>query len=297
MFDFQKSELPTSFKKDLLENPFLEFQTRLNYSTAELSGKSIAYYNGLKFTIFNTHSEYSRITMEGSFHKYWNQGKHNFNDFSIANLQEVLCDLKVKFNISPHDMFIKQLELGLNFKPPYPTKKILQCCLFHKTRMFKWVYVGDEGNYIQAQHNNYIIKIYDKQKHYQLQGYMIPEPIMRFEIKFRRAKLNQIIGKNGDITLHDIIDFGLTNLTNVLLEEWERTLFYDFEIFDETKDRNRYSNPNFWVSLKRDNFNYHRKVMNQKLKLIPENLPQRITKLMQKKISQLVEPESAPILT
>lgn len=235
--------------------------------------------------------------MEGSFHKYWNDGKHNFNDFSLVDLEWVLNDIKNKFDILPSDCQVKQLEVGINFKPPYPTKKILQSCLLHKTKSFKWVFVGDEGNYIQAYHNNYIIKIYDKQKHYQLQGYNIPIPIMRFEIKFRKEKLNYVMKNAGVINLQDILDFGIENFEKILLSEWKNVLFYDFEIFDNNLLQNQYNNPNYWLSLKKENFKYHRKKMNTKVNLTYNSLQKRISVIMQKKFEELLDPDLVKILS
>ena len=43
-----------------------------------------AFYKGLEFKIYDItkSTPYNRITIEGSLHKYWNNGAHNFNDFN-----------------------------------------------------------------------------------------------------------------------------------------------------------------------------------------------------------------------
>lgn len=287
MLDFQKSELPSYFKEDLLSNSLLDFRTVLNERTGEIGQKSTAYFNDMKFTIYDNHSENTRITLEGSFHKYWNNGEHNFNDFNTEALQWVLGDIELKFNIRPSDCNIKQLEVGLNFHPPYTTKKILESCLMHKTTGFKWCYVSDEGNYIQAIHKCYIVKIYDKQKHYANKGYKIPFEIMRFELKFKRQQLNTILNKEGVITLEEIIDFGVVNFKPVLLGEWDNVLFYDFTTLGSNYNKEKYSNPFFWIQLKKSNFKYHRNKLNKIISENPLNLKIQITEIMREKINVL----------
>ena len=68
------------------QHPLLEFQNLLNTTTGELSIKSNAFYRGLEFKIYDITEKtpYKRLTIEGSLHKYWNNGAHNFNDFNIS---------------------------------------------------------------------------------------------------------------------------------------------------------------------------------------------------------------------
>ena len=55
-----------------------------------------AFYKGLEFKIYDITklTAYNRITIEGSLHKYWNSGAHNFNDFNISSIMDVQKDLK-----------------------------------------------------------------------------------------------------------------------------------------------------------------------------------------------------------
>jgi len=304
LIDFIKYELINHNPNTLGENPLLEFETKVKYGTGELGKYRHAYYRGIEIKIFDPTSANpkGRITIEGSLHKYWNNGGHNFNDFDFNGLQKVLDDLKNKFGIVPANCQIKQLEIGVNISPPFSTKKILQSCIMHKTDIFKWVFTNDEGNYVQVQHGNYYVKIYDKQKHYVKKGFNIPDEVLRFEIKYKREKLSQTIMKKGVITLKDVLDFGLSNFKYHLLQEWQNVLFYDFSILDETRYKDKYSNPNYWMNLKPENFKYHRKNLNKIVKSNPENLKKKIKNIIGKKVDSLnsnptqIKPLNIPLI-
>ena len=168
------------------QHPLLEFQNLLNTTTGELSIKSNAFYRGLEFKIYDITEKtpYKRLTIEGSLHKYWNNGAHNFNDFGINEIQEVKQDLKETFNIDFNNCLLKQLEIGINILPPVKTKQILRYCLIHKTSQLKSIYTKDEGNYIQTKNQRHFIKLYDKRTHYVNKGFEIDTEIFRIEKKW-----------------------------------------------------------------------------------------------------------------
>lgn len=286
MVDYTKFELPSYFEKILKENSLLEFQAKVDLNGGLIGDRSIAYYRGLTFTIY----ESKRITVAGSLHKYWNKGKHNFNDFSTENLLKVLNDLKNKFKITPDVCDIKQLEIGINFRPPYTTKEILASCLLHKTSQLKWIFTPDEGNYKQVMHRNYYIKVYDKQKHYTQQGYKIPSELMRFEIKYRRNKLNNQLGITGKITLQDILDYNFKYFTDALIKEWRNILFYDWTSLENSSYKDRYSNDEYWLNLKQENFKYHRNKLNKIISANPNNLKKDIEARIEAKCKLLTAP-------
>lgn len=287
MIDFIKFELHGANVKKLESNRFLEFKTLVSTATGELSRFRTAYYKGLKFTIIDPIEKYPyhKVTVEGSLHKYWNNGKHNFNDFGAKDILTVLKELKRKFNIIPENSILKQLEIGVNIKTPYPTKKILTSCIQHKKTPFKSIFVKDEGEYIQAWHQRYLIKIYDKRKHYSSKGYKFNTDVMRFEIKYTKMSF----WHDKDVfTLEDLLnkDFGL-NCVTMLSEKWMEILFYDFEVFDNPNSEHKYSNPIFWGRLNNRQLRHHH---NKLKKLIQENsksAKERINNLILEKDTSL----------
>lgn len=286
MIDYFKSNIINTHFETIEESPYLDFIAKVSTKTGELGAYIYAYYQGLEFRIYEIteKTNYKRITIEGSLHKYWNKGAHNFNDFGIKEIKEVLNDLKSKFKIEAKNCVLRQLEIGVNLTPPYKTKDILKGCILHKTNDFKWVYTKDEGNYIQSVSQRHFIKIYDKRTHYENKGFKIPIEIMRVEKKWR--KMIELNNRNI-YTLEDLINNDLFNFKTDLVQLWQDVLFCDLETIKGTKNENKYNNLNWWESLNYNNFKYHRNKLNKLLKLNPNNTKQTIANLIDQKVNIL----------
>ncbi|MBE7641053.1 hypothetical protein GUB10_11975 [Salegentibacter sp. BLCTC] len=282
MIDFVKYDLLGINPNTLEQNSLLDFHYKVNSKTGELGKYKNAYFRGLEFRVYESttaHPE-QRITVEGSLHKYWNKGAHNFNDFGIVEVKEVLTDLKNKFFIEPKYCVLRQLEIGVNIKPPSKTKTILKHCLIHKTDRFKWIDTKDEGNYIQAKHQRHILKIYDKKTHYKNKGFKIQDEVLRIELKY--LKMHELKQK-GIKTLDDLINFGLINFKPELLKQWQNVIFYDFKALKGTKYEHQYSNPNYWENLNYESLKYHRNNLNRLIETNPENIKFKIAELVKEK--------------
>ena len=270
-------------------HPLLEFQNLLNTTTGELSIKSNAFYRGLEFKIYDITEKtpYKRLTIEGSLHKYWNNGAHNFNDFGINEIQEVKQDLKETFNIDFNNCLLKQLEIGINILPPVKTKQILRYCLIHKTSQLKSIYTKDEGNYIQTKNQRHFIKLYDKRTHYVNKGFEIDTEIFRIEKKW--SKMVELNDK-GIFTLNDLIKHDLLNFKSDLLNLWNDVLFYDWQSLKGLKHNVSYSTVIYCLELKETNYNnfkYHRNNLNNLIKKQPNNLKKQIAVLISNQVDLL----------
>ena len=262
-------------------NPLLDFYETINLTTGEMkttnrNGNKVtpsknASYKGLEFKIYDT----GTITLSGSLHKYWNDGAHNYNDFNNEAVLFILNDLNTKFDIDPSKCILKCLEIGINITPLVPTNEILDNCLLHKTKPFEYQKNSDEGKYKQVQHSQYIIKIYNKALHYKSKGFKIKNEIMRFEIKYTKM---QKLNEKGIFSLQDLMNYGLRNFKEIVLNEWQNVLFYDNTIQIDHLSRSskkallEYSNPNYWTGLlannQTKNFTYHK---NQLKKIVSKN--------------------------
>jgi hypothetical protein len=286
---------------DILEaNPLLDFYDTINLTTGQMkttnrNGNKVtpsknALYKGLEFKIYDT----GTITLSGSLHKYWNDGAHNYNDFNNEAVLFVLSDLNRKFNIDPNKCILKCLEVGINIIPPIPTNKILDNCLLHKTKPFEYQINSDEGKYKQVQHSQYIIKIYNKALHYKSKGFKIKTEIMRFEIKYTKM---QKLNEKGIFSLQDLINYGLHNFKNEILNEWQNVLYYDNTIQIDpltTKLKKavlEYSNPNYWTGLlannQNKNFTYHKKQLKKIIEKNSNKVQDLTAEIMSKKIDFL----------
>jgi hypothetical protein len=283
------------FNPAILEaNPLLTFFDKFNPTTGEIKttndkGQKItpfkdAFYNGLTFKIYDT----GTITISGSLHKYYNAGAHNFNDFNYRAFLGVLNDLKDKFNITPDKCILKCLELGLNITPPKPTNEILDYCFLHKTKPFEYQKNSGEGKYKQCEHQQYIVKIYNKALHYKKDFPEINTEILRFEIKYTRMER---LNKLGVFNLNDISKLGFKYFENELLTEWKNVLFYDNTINAKSKRLINYKNPIYWSELIRKttktNFYKQKGILKDLTLNYSKKIQTQLTDLMSQKIDFL----------
>ncbi len=294
MIDFIKAIVQDIDINQLKENKYLNFCSEVNLDTGEVREKnrnsktrsnySNAFFYSLEFRIYDS----GKVFLLGSLHKYYNQGQHNYNDFGIIQLNDVLKDLKEKFNIIPEQLKINQIEIGVNIKPPCPVNKILQYCFRHRKEPLKWIAVSDEGKYKQSEYQQYFIKLYNKAQHYRKKGlYVGKDEILRFEIKYRKLER---LKKFKIETLQDILSCGLDILTDELFKEWEQILFYDWTIQSDSKLLSKYCNPLFWDEVINNQplYKKHKHQLNNLINNYSENIAHQIKEVMQSKVKILL---------
>lgn len=123
MIDFIKLTIINTDSSILEGNPLLDFCYKVNPNTGQIrtvnkydvkiTPYKDAHYKDLTFKIYDS----GRITVEGSLHKYYNSGKHNYNDFTRENLNQVLIDIKSLFKIKLENFVLKCVEVGVNIIP------------------------------------------------------------------------------------------------------------------------------------------------------------------------------------
>lgn len=245
MIDFVKIsyQCPDNrFILNLINNPLLDFECVVSEKTGEIKSNFLqAGYKNLKFFLYNK----EKLYIQGSLHKYFNDGVHNYNDFTFSNLKDILQDLTDKFHLIPELCILQNLETGLNIKLPFKPLLILDNLLQYKGKEFIKPLHAD---YYQCVRDRYLIKIYDKGTQYR-----VKENILRFEIKYiKMYELNNA----GIFNMQDLLDFKNWELfTLLLLERWQQVLFYDTSVRGkeltkiQQKNLHKYSNPYFWRNL------------------------------------------------
>lgn len=286
MIDFVKYEIKDYDAQRLEENQFVDFIDEVNASTGEIGAYKVGRFKGLKIVIYypTETNPYSRVTLAGSLHKYWNDGKHNYNDFGIKEIKEVNTDLIEKFGFYPKNCIIRSIEIGINITPPIITKTVLNGCILHKTTPFEPNTFKKRGNYLQASKQQYIIKIYDKKLHYERNGYDKTDELLRFEIRYLKMhSLKQL----GIYTMQDLLNFNLENFKPILLKHWENVLFYDAEALSEIKNKYEYNNPKYWLDLKPNNLKYHRRTLQNLTRKNNGNVKKKVYNLISNKVDLL----------
>ncbi len=287
MVDYFKINLPKGYQSKIRNHPDLNFSVWVNPDTGEVvATKEVAYYKDLKFIVHSS----GRVVIDGSLHKYWNNGEHNFNDFSLFDCGTELLEFLNRFDIDPNDAKLNRLEIGLNFQVPYPIRLITQNLFIHKGVPFKWTHTKSEGHYYQADHKNYYrVKIYDKSKQYQ-DFYSFEEELLRFEIHYCRKKLLREFALD---TVQDLIQIPFKVFIDSLVNELKSSLFYDFTIEKETKTLLKYANKNFWKNLienkQKSTYYKHRNRLDELTNIHSKNVLDQLVEIVRSKGLKLTQ--------
>lgn len=261
-------------------NPKINKQGKIIYKNPY----KFAVHNDLRFTIYDT----GTIFLEGSLHKYFNNGLYNFDDFDYNSFVSVLGDLEAKFGIKANNCLLQGIEIGTNIILPVPPKDILNSSFLHKTSAFKDVLTSSEGSYKQASHSQYLVKMYDKTMQARAQGFDVQDDLMRFELKYKKMeKMNKL----GIYTLADIVLAGFAIFKEELINEFNNILLFDKTTKFEHRMLSSYRNPLFWTDLlenfSRKTFYKHKKQLNAFTRNSSDNLQGKIVKILSDKIDEL----------
>ncbi len=245
MFDFIKTNVKEINPSELTNNPLLNFAITIDSEGQVLN--RLAEYNNLKFKIIDE----KYININGSVHKYFNGGFHNYNDFTISNLVEVCSDLTVKFKLNPFAAHLHNVEFGVNVIVPFPTNEVLNSIISYKGKEYEVERYNGKGYLLRFSFDHYELKIYNKGLQYE-QG----KNILRFEIKVRRMayfeKRNILIN-----CLADLLNTTIYNkLADTLLSTFNEIVFYDSSILLKGLPQREKTilvngrNPKYWTGLK-----------------------------------------------
>lgn len=245
MFDFIKTNIKNITPNELTKNLLLEFNTTVD-SEGEIKNR-VAEYKNLKFKIIDE----KYININGSVHKYFNGGAHNYNNFTISDFVEVCIDLSEKFDLNPYTTYLHNIEFGVNVLLPFDTNKVLNSIISYKGKEGEVEKYGGKGYLIRFSFDHYDLKIYNKGFQYQQD-----KNILRFEIKVK--KMEYFRKRNIDIKcLSDLLNTAkYGKLRACLLKAFNEVLIYDNSIkIKGVSQREKVvlingRNPKYWIELK-----------------------------------------------
>ena len=198
--------------------------------------------------------------LAGSLHKYRSiikgiatceqidkhQG-YNGDLFTLQDITDTITHLCGVLDISPHICTLQNIEIGVNNVITFAPFDFLKGVLYHRNDYSPTIKHG--GNYIQFEHNEYYIKLYNKGRQYEL-----PNNVIRVEIKV--MKMRKLIEAGINIsTLADINESTLKQAFNLLYNEFNEVIYYDYSLktegLTEAKQRKvlEYQNRTFWEGL------------------------------------------------
>ena len=240
--------------KDWINNRHLNFFATINPETAELkNGNLTAVYKGLKFFIKPSSIQAGKyhFIIQGSLHKYRNNGKHNADSFTISDLKAVIQDLQTKFKINPDTTYLRGFEFGVNITPPIPVKEVLKSLVAYKGYNFSMLKIDGKQNGKQIKQQRHRAKIYDKAKQYDIKD----KQLLRIEIAVKKMAFVKPL---NIVTLQDLTDLNkVLQLKPVLLNFWNDVIFYDKKVRYkdmtnfEQKKLLYYASPRNWTDFNR----------------------------------------------
>jgi len=240
----------------------IDFFESINGSTGEpekilangkkASYRSTAWIKNIKLDLFPK----GYIELAGSLHKYYNDGKHNYNQFGIIEAEIALKQLIEVTRLQLPCYKVRSVEVGVNLTPPIPSDDIINNALMYKRKPFEAKHRNDEGNYNQVKLYEYLVKLYNKRLHYEIQGYDIGHEILRFELKINKMR---VLAKYKVFTLEDLMNNIEDIAKDLLPKAWEEVILYDPTMNKQTKEQTiKYANVNFWRGIaKKRSYNYH----------------------------------------
>ena len=273
MLDFIKASTQVFDSSYILGNEKLGMSGNYKTATGEISNEYNrdifkGEYKGLKIKLIKRKEDSDRLIIQGSIHKFCNRGRHNYDDFSINDINSVIDDLCSELKIKSNLIHIHNLEIGVNVQVKPNSNFILLGLMDHKKSPFEKISIRS-SMYFQAVHANYLIKAYDKGKQYNLNQ----QDLIRFELKYlkmfdlQNLLSNQnLIESKRSILLSDLSrPKVLRKFGELLCQRWSECTFYDFALEDRISKKDlkvnclEWRNPRNWQT-----WNKHKRYQERK---------------------------------
>ncbi|WP_167616990.1 hypothetical protein [Maribellus sediminis] len=247
-------------------------------------------YLGLVFTLLD-----DRLEITGSLHKYFNNGSHNANDFSITNCIQTVSELKKVFDLDLKSCQIINLEFGLNILPTIDIKELINNLIYYGKNEFRSLpdiqYAKQAGSYNSHKRlNEYkIIKAYAKGfQHFD--GLVCCDyNTLRFEIKSKQSKY---INHLDVFSLEDLISFETyKTLATEIIKAWNDVILIDKNLPRNDHRLEKYKSLDFWhesLNRTRNSFSRTKQSYFKLLNEFPSNAHRHIQDLIEKKLNIFV---------
>jgi hypothetical protein len=292
MYDFHKVEILNMPINAILKNPYLKIIGEHDGKSFEVDeSKVLGSYLGIPKFCKVQNNRY--IDMQFSFHKLFNGGDHNYNDFTITDFFLVLKDLTDKFEINPFQAILHNIEFGVNITLPIKVETFLNAFINFKGKDYDRETFNRNGLLLRFNAGQYEVKIYDKGKQYGL-----GENILRFEIKVTKMQFLRSKGiniRNYSDLLNPLI---IEKLSNLLLNVFNQIVIYDTSIninkIKNKRDKMKLllgKNPLEWLEIQNsNNYKSKRKIFRElNLKYGTVNMQSVVFDLLVEKLKMITE--------
>ena len=243
-------------------NPRLDFGLLVSESTGELlTRRQEAHARSLRFVISPKSGGGVSCSIVGSLHKYKNNNDTNYNGFTFSELAETLESLQSDFDINLRRTHIHSMEIGVNINLDYNPEIILKNVVCHKGKGFDSLDRKERKLGLICEHTDYAVKLYDKGRQSKIED--LGKYVLRYEVKVFRQRMLEPFSISTLADLQDVEK--VAPLISVLADRLREIVFFDHsfkgDALTEAKRLNweRYSNPNYWANLNRNEYYKARK--------------------------------------
>ncbi|MDO4729119.1 MAG: hypothetical protein Q4B43_08970 [Bacteroidota bacterium] len=305
MIDYFKTYVnysnPSKLKELVNNGTFAVATSKTKIATGEVVKETYLFKN------MTIEPQTNGVLLYGSLHKFRSQihniatseqiakhGGFNGDLFTLDEITQTINTLCEALDVCPSVCQLQNIEIGLNNPVSFDPKEFLKGILYHRNNYDYIVKHG--GNYVQFNHEQYYLKLYNKSRQYQMDIYTI-----RVEIKVRKMQKLHKAGIELK-TLEDINALTLSQTFEVLYKEFEELVYFDktiriHDLNDKDKERAvQFQNKEYWRDL-----NYHKKAYakDQLQKMIiefSENLKGQIQSKMNEVLKQVLGTEKTEIV-
>lgn len=267
----------------------VDYQYEFKGLTFQRSEVEKTYLNGDKF-----YSE--RYVLEGSLHKYKNEGYHNYNRFSFWELVEAIKTLCIDFNLNPEELEVYYLEFGLNVILPIDSLTYLNAIKSYKRKTYSLESYHNGGKMLQFTLSQNHIKCYDKGRQFR-NRYNTPENLFRIE---NRATKGDYTKRLGIATLADLtVKENISRLGVELLKIHEQLILFNGSKKGKTTKRKEMianmNNRDFWKDLSDEKFKRYKTYLTDPDFNTLNTLSEEVYQLLKEEINQVMkQPKKHP---
>lgn len=269
MIDFLKIKIEDSLIiNSLLNHPLLYYHSKTEVLLSDretIASKVVRQYEGIHFEFAN-----ELLYIKFKPHYYFNDNKHNANDFSTYDCITVLEEFCVLFGVDPFKLIVVNIEFGVNILLPKSlinVKDFLACLLYHGKNEFYTDRKYLDCRFSHTMNSRGVANTYKMIKCY-AKGIQFPEytnvNTLRFEVKSNRRNYIKTLEIDNLSFLLELNTY--ETLSNVILKEFDSLLIID-EAAKPQLTKTKYDNfqkklnPLYWrkllVSDNRNAFRLH----------------------------------------
>jgi hypothetical protein len=232
--------------------------------------------------------------ISGSFHKWMNGGKHNYNDFYWRDFEMVYNEIVSTFQFDPKKVEVVNLEVGVNITLGDQIKMTVSEMLENILSLFgrcnvKTHTVKPNRDSFKVDKGERYLKMYSKTLQHKL-----VQQVLRMELGYKRAR--QIFKDFGIKTLYELKDISINEKGKILLQDAFKNLHMfqpdllrvpQEEIMRDPEVA-EYVSASFWCKLQKKDLNAYTKARKNQARLISKycfyNLKEEVLNFLRKKL-------------